>query len=401
MKILQSALACSPEFGSEALVAYRLIATASQHFESEAITSAGMSVPDVVNGHQINVRFSDPNDVSPMQLLRFELKQRALARRLLRRGSFDLLHRVTPSGHKASLLERSRIPLILGPVLGSDPPPQSFQAVFQPALPRCYSPRTIANRIGNGLARRVFRRFSTSERLLDEAAAILVGTDVTRRRLPERLHARCRLVTYAGVEYDRFTPPSARRPSRVLKLLFVGRIVPYKGVELLLRAVAVARRALPLQLTIVGGGDRAYQLYCRRLAADLKLDDSVMFIDHVPRESLVDMYRSADVFCMPSIETYGIAILEAMSCGCAVLVADYNGPGEIVQSATGLKVPLRAPQQFIDDYSGRIVELAQNLPLRNQLGASAREHVVRCHDWKRIELSWLEVYDEICPREAN
>lgn len=99
---------------------------------------------------------------------------------------------------------------------------------------------------------------------------------------------------------------------------------------------------------------------------------------------------------MPSIETYGMVILEAMSCGCAVLVADYNGPGEIVQPATGLKVPLRTPQQFIDDYAARIVELAHDTALRSKLGASAREHVVRCHDWKQIESSWLEVYQEIC-----
>ncbi len=62
-------------------------------------------------------------------------------------------------------------------------------------------------------------------------------------------------------------------------------------------------------------------------AAELQLTPMVTFTDHQPREVLQELYREADVFCMPSIETYGIAILEAMSSGCVPLVSDLNGPG--------------------------------------------------------------------------
>src|SRR5215469_12716798 len=141
LKILVSSLACSSGAGSEALVGFRMAQALAERFKTEVVTSAGMEAAPGLTTHRIGVRFDDPNDVAPGQLLRFELAERLLFRRLLRRGRFDLLHRVTPSGHKASLLARCRIPLILGPVLGADPPPQSFQAVFQPAMPRSYSPR--------------------------------------------------------------------------------------------------------------------------------------------------------------------------------------------------------------------------------------------------------------------
>jgi glycosyltransferase involved in cell wall biosynthesis len=131
------------------------------------------------------------------------------------------------------------------------------------------------------------------------------------------------------------------------------------------------------------------------------LTDTLKFVDHVPRENLVEIYQEADIFCMPSIETYGIAILEAMSSGCAVLVADANGPGEIVRRGTGVKVPLETPDQFIDAYAEYIVQLVDDVVLRCQLAEGAREHVVRHHDWKQLRASLLDIYDEFFQRKSD
>jgi glycosyltransferase involved in cell wall biosynthesis len=125
------------------------------------------------------------------------------------------------------------------------------------------------------------------------------------------------------------------------------------------------------------------------------LGDLVTFVEHVPRDQLVEMYRATDIFCMPSIEKYGIAILEAMSSGCAVLVADANGPGEIVQPGSGVKVLLEHPEQFIRDYADRIAQLVGDTALRRRLGGEAREHVTRHHDWKRIGNALRGIYAEI------
>jgi glycosyltransferase involved in cell wall biosynthesis len=395
LKVLASALACSPTLGSEGLVAYRTLEALREHFRVEAVTSAGMQTPQGVGTHAIDVQLDEPNDVGPASLLAYEMRQRSVVKRLIRGSQFHVLHRVTPSGYKDSLLAVPGIPLVLGPVLAADPPPDSFKAIFGPRLPRQLSLRALRHRFANGIARRIFQRFSTSSQLLQSAALILVGTEVTRRRLPEQLRARARLITYAGVEYDQFTPPAAGRLPQVPRLLFAGRLVPYKGVELLLRAAAVARQRCAFRLTIVGRGFPPYVRYCRQLVADLNLGDLVTFVEHVPRDQLVEMYRATDIFCMPSIETYGVAILEAMSCGCAVLVADANGPGEIVQPGSGVKVLLEQPEQFIRDYAARIAQLVGDTALRRRLGGEAREHVTRHHDWKRIGNALREIYAEI------
>jgi starch synthase len=395
LKVLASALACSPALGSESLVAYQALQALCENFQTECITSAGMRPPNGVRSYSIDVQFDEPNDVGPAQLLSYEYRQRSLVDRLLRESRYDVLHRMTPSGKKQSLLKVPLVPLVLGPLLRSDPPPASFTSIFSPRLPNVFSPSAIRRRFANGVSRRLLERFSTAEELLENAALILVGTEVTRRTLPERLQSRCRPLTYAGVEHDRFTPPSGRRLAKPPRLLFVGRLVPYKGVELLLRAAAVALRRSQFQLTIVGRGFPPYERSCRELAANLGLTDSLTFLEHVPREDLVAMYQASDVFCMPSIETYGVAILEAMSSGCAVIVADANGPGEIVQPGTGVKVRLETPDQFITDYADELVRLVSDVSLRRQFGERAREHVLRHHDWQRIRASLLEIYHEV------
>ena len=355
----------------------------------------GMQVPQGVKTHTVALTFDDPNDVGPSQLLRYEFRQRRVVERLLRAKSFDIVHRATPSGYKDSLLRVPSVPLVVGPVLGSYLPPESFDSIYWPHLPYANSLKWLKGRIEQAITRRMFQRFSTLDRLNENAALILVGTELTRRLLPERLHSRCRYITYTGMEHDMFTPPARQRASRMPQLLFVGRLVAYKGVELLLRAAALALRRCRFELKIVGRSDEPSRAYYHGLAAALRLTEAVTFVDGVRREALADLYRAADVYSMPTIEKYGIAVVEAMSCGCAVLVPDYNGPGEIVQPGRGLKVPLETPKQFIEEYAERIVQLVEDAKLREALGGTAREYIVEHHDWKRIEGSLLEIYDYV------
>jgi glycosyltransferase involved in cell wall biosynthesis len=162
-------------------------------------------------------------------------------------------------------------------------------------------------------------------------------------------------------------------------------VIPYKGVELLLRAAAAATRQIPLTLDIIGGADPVYLEFCQSLAAELGIADKVTFHARIPRHNLLRFYRECTVFCFPSLsETYGVALLEAMSCGCACVVPDNSGPGEILPEGCGVRVPLREPEQAVADFSSAIIELARRPELRSEYGSAARRHVVAQHDWDRI-----------------
>jgi len=186
----------------------------------------------------------------------------------------------------------------------------------------------------------------------------------------------------------------------------VGRLVPYKGVELLLRAMAVAAKQCRLHLDIAGSADPVHKDFLRQLAGDLGLrieqppvgnpqHATINFLPPRLRNELVALYQQADVFCFPTLcDTYGIALLEAMSCGCAPLVSDVAGAGEIVNGKNGWKVPLRSPEQYIAEYAEKIVALAQNRQFMRNLGEAARQYILCEHDWNRIGDRVLEIYGE-------
>jgi len=350
------------------------------------------------------------NEVDALALLRFELRQWRLARQLRRRQRFDLMHRLTPSAIQLpTLIALQHSPCVVGPLLGHVLPPPTFLPFLQRARQRPSQPRLHPRRMARGLAGRFVRYLTQSEFHLRRASWILTGTQAAAAKVPERLRSRCRAITYAGVEYSVFVPPALTpgpSPNRIglggpIRLLYVGRLVPYKGLELLIRALAQAVVAVPCTLKVVGSGDLHYTDYCRRLVGELGLADRVQFVLHLPREGLVSVYQEADLFCLPSIETYGVALLEAMSCGLAVVVSDINGPGENVPKDCGIKIPMRAPEQFVHDFANAIVALAKNNELRAELGSAGRRHVLANHSWDRIARDLLSLYDEIAAAENH
>src|SRR5262249_61840758 len=100
------------------------------------------------------------------------------------------------------------------------------------------------------------------------------------------------------------------------------------------------------KLDIVGDGDPVYKGFLLRLVQELRLGSFVDFLPPIPRYQLPSLYQQADVFFFPTLcDTYGVALLETMSCGCAGLVSDVAGAGGIVNGGDGLKGRWRTPGQ--------------------------------------------------------
>ncbi len=156
------------------------------------------------------------------------------------------------------------------------------------------------------------------------------------------------------VNGDVFTPGEAPaelieryqlHDSRVLTTvarLWAGDI--YKGVDVTIRALPKIASAFPsVKYVIIGRGDDQPRL--AQLAEDLGVADQVVFAGFVPDEDLIDHYRLADVYVMPSKEGFGIVYLEAMACGIPVIAGDDDGSADPVQDGrVGWQVPHRDPE---------------------------------------------------------
>ena len=136
-----------------------------------------------------------------------------------------------------------------------------------------------------------------------------------------------------GIDPAAFPYRAERRPE-VRRLLFVGQVLPHKGVHTLVEALALLdTTAAPVTLTIAGDADNPYGHELRRRVGELGLEESVSFRGRVPRAEIVALYHDHDVLVFPSVwnEPFGITILEAMACGLPVVATGTGGSGEIVR----------------------------------------------------------------------
>ncbi len=143
--------------------------------------------------------------------------------------------------------------------------------------------------------------------------------------------------------------PSARGKSNTLRLIFVGRLVPQKGLDLLLEALAIVKDHLSSwHLSIVGDGPEksTYQA----LAEHNGLAKNVDWLGWVPLESLPQIYNSHDLFVLPSrYEGMPSVVVQAMACGCAILACDVFGIDELItEGETGRIAPINNPLVFAE-----------------------------------------------------
>jgi D-inositol-3-phosphate glycosyltransferase len=217
-------------------------------------------------------------------------------------------------------------------------------------------------------------------------------------------------VVPCGVDTNFFQPVPAEEAKHMLGLppsrrvvLFVGRIEPLKGIETLLRAMALVAPEIPcwqddLSVIIIGGAPgagidqvNAELARLQELRAELGIEDLVTFQGAKDQDTLVYYYSAAEMVVVPShYESFGMVALEAMACGTPVVASKVGGLAFSVQDGeTGFLVPNDDPQAL----ASKIRLLLADPSLRQRLGQQAASWASR-YSWGSIADQVLDVYDE-------
>jgi glycosyltransferase involved in cell wall biosynthesis len=309
----------------------------------------------------------------------------------LERGEFDLVHRVTPlspttPSYLARRLRKIGVPLILGPLNGGIPWPAGFDHVRKAErewlgyfrdlyriLPGLRATRVCASALVLA-SRHTYREVTAGEVGLENKAIWLPENAIDPARFPE---------------VDR--APLPMEPGAPLRVAFLGRLVPYKGADLLLEAALPLLRSGQIVLEIIGDGPQLPEL--RASVAREGVVDRVEFPGWVAHERVREHLSRAQVFAFPSVREFGGGVvLEAMALGLVPVVLDYGGPAELIPAGCGKVVPMGGRDEIVRSVRDALLELLQSPAELHAAGLRAQKHVRDHFTWEAKARQLLAVY---------
>ena len=215
-----------------------------------------------------------------------------------------------------------------------------------------------------------------------------------------------------GVDLDRFRPIPQNLAKEQLgippdhrSILFAGRIEPLKGIDTLLRAIALIQKRAPeavenVCVTIIGGDPWSpspdkEMARLQEMREELEVANIVTFLGAKEQDELPNYYSAAEMVIMPShYESFGMVALEAMAMGTPVIASEVGGLAFLVQDGVnGFHVPSRDPEALAE----RIFTLLNDEVCHRTLGRQAHRHAQK-YDWSIIVNRMLNVYANLLPR---
>jgi len=301
-------------------------------------------------------------------------------------GEFDVVHRLIPLSPAtpstiAARCKQHGVHFVVGPVNGGLPWPAEF--VRERAKEREWLSYL-----------RSFHKLLPAYRSTHTcASAIIVGSRDAMRQMPRGCRDRCFYIAENAIEPKRFpdVPREERPAASPLRIAFIGRLVPYKGADMLIEAAADLLREGKLSLEIVGDGPQMNEL--RAQLTRLQLVDRVKLLGWLNHHEVSAVLNRSDVMAFPSIREFGGAVvIEAMAVGVVPIVIDYGGPAELITERTGFYVQPGTREQIVERFSKLLRRLCDSPEQVTSRSEPARLRARTYFTWEAKAKRVLQVY---------
>jgi glycosyltransferase involved in cell wall biosynthesis len=313
----------------------------------------------------------------------FEIGALRLGAKLNRKHRFDVAHRITPTTIRfPGILWKLGLPTISGPHNGGMRWPAGFEH-----LAREEGTVDSIRGVGNAFHKVVgdFARYSR----------ILVANERCGAVVPEEYQGKVLEFPVNGV--DAVAPP-APNAGDAHKLLFVGRLVAFKCVDVILRALA--RLPKDVTLTVVGDGPQKPKL--EALAKELALGERVRFAGWVAQKETYSFLSEAGVFVFPSVrESGGATVLDAMAAGLPAIVAGWAGPLQFIGKDAGVALPVESPRGLEDALVAALERMLAEKEYGREIGRKAQRRIEDEFLWPQKAQRILNVYKQVLAEKAG
>jgi glycosyltransferase involved in cell wall biosynthesis len=378
MKVIVSAIACTPGGGSEGGVGWRAVLRIAKYHDVRVITQE-MNRPywdqAALKGElpdNVRVRYLDCGGkwhsnrmVARIQswtrYVKFSRSVLAEANAWHQQEPADLVHQITYATWRVpSRLWQMPIPFVWGPVGGTAVFPKKFFSIL--------GKTSLFFEIAREFSGRISARSPSFTRCATNSAVVLAANDETFAFLKPFREGKPLLklpvahLTEEQIIRFRRPPRPMVRGDAPLRLFAGGNIGGSKGVSLALRAVARMKEAgTEVHYTVAGGGPEMPTL--KKLAWKLGINHSVTFHPGYKGKEYIEALQNSDIYFLPSFrETTPVTLLEAALAGCVPIVADASAAGEMAKLIGGHAVPVNSPEELVSALADAVIHLHFNRP---------------------------------------
>lgn len=399
-KVLLSSFACDSTQGSEPSYGWNYaIGLAKKGFEVHCLTREVNRKNIEINQKLLNLHFhyiklpfgleslySFSHPTMYFYYLIWQWFAYKKGKKFSRSYQFDLVHHVTwGSTQLGSFLYKLNNPFVFGPAGGGQIAPKAFKSYFKNYWKREIFREKLSNwmlKFNPACKKMLLKAFVViSSNPETELMAKMVGAKNIKQSIDVALPISFFSKSIIKQEYK----------SETLKLLWVGRFMPRKGLLLVLDVMKELKKYNKITLTIVGDGEMKNEVV--NTIKEYDLADTVFLTGSVSHEKVKDYYVSHDVFFYTSLRDSGsLQLIEAMAYSLPIVTLNLHGQAIIVSDATGIRCSAETPEKTILELRDAILNLYNNPLLLNKMSENAYEFAKQQIWDKKIELIVNEYY---------
>lgn len=305
----------------------------------------------------------------------------------IKAGTYDLVHRVTPltptaNSRIAPHCRRAGVPFVLGPLNGGVPWPKGFDSERR------------REREWLSYVRGAYKALPGRGAMLRDASAIICGSMHTLGEIPARYRDKTIWLPENAIDPARFSLTAPQPGTLPLRGCFIGRLVPYKGADMAIQAALPLLRDGRLVLDIIGDGPQMQQL--RDLISREGVAEAVTLHGWLEHAQVQAVAAQAQLLVFPSVREFGGGVvLEAMALGAVPVIADYAGPGELVDETTGFRIPMGSRADLIAGLGAQLQSIADDPSALPVMAQAARARVLRDFTWQAKAGQVLRIWQAV------